>query len=169
MLDSVLLSRHVWVMSDIKPLYGQLHERFLARLIDGVITLPALQIIIALSANYAEFASLLGFVFGLAYYGLFAASAWQATPGKRLLGLYICKQDGTRLRRPDAIARELAVMIPAYPVYVSFLSPQIAAMLFLGLAIIWYGRILNSPKRTAMHDLLCHTLVRRGRLGSIAA
>lgn len=136
-------------------------------MIDGIITLPLLQVVTMLLAGNPGMASIAGFLIGLLYYAWFSASGWQATPGKRLVGIYVTHSDGTRLSLKDAFARELAVLIPTFPVYVSFFSPNMAATLFIALGTAWYGRILMTPERTGVHDLLCETRVRRGRLGSL--
>ena len=46
------------------------------------------------------------------YYALFEASAWQATPGKRILGLYVSDLGGRRLTFSRATIRNVAKMIP---------------------------------------------------------
>lgn len=154
-------------MQQPEQLYAPLHERFLARLIDGIITLPFLQIATAIFASNEGIASIVGFLLGLLYYAWFAASNWQATPGKRIVGLYITDASGARLPLKEAFAREIAVLVPTFPVYVSIFSPEMAASLFLLLGMLWYGRILATPERTGMHDILCETRVRRGRVGSL--
>jgi len=148
-----------------QPNYAQIHERFLARMLDGIITLPFLQIITALFAAHAGLASIVGFVLGLMYYAWFSASGWQATPGKRIVGIHVTRADGSRLSLREATAREIAALAPTFPVYVSFFSQQMAATLFVVLACVWYIRIAVSPERTGLHDEICATRVVRGRLG----
>lgn len=118
-------------MSPISAAYPALHERFLARLLDTIITLPAVQLISFIAGDNTPLATLAGFLFGLFYYGLFTASNWRATPGKRLVGIYVGDEAGRKLSLRDSIARELAVMVPAYPVYVSFLSQGLAAFCWI--------------------------------------
>lgn len=154
-------------MQQPEQLFAPLHERFLARLIDGFITLPFLQIATALFASNPGIAAVVGFILGVLYYGWFAASGWQATPGKRIVGLYITNAQGGRLPLKDACAREIAVLVPTFPIYVSFFSPEMAASLFIVLGVLWYGRILVTPQRMGMHDTVCETRVRRGRMGSL--
>lgn len=144
--------------------FAQLHERFLARMLDGLITLPFLQILTALFASNMALASIVGFLGGLFYYAWFASRGWQATPGKRIVGIYIRREDGTRLTFKESVAREIATLMPTFPIYVSFFSQNMAATLFLVMGIIWYGRILMTPERTGVHDLLCGTRVVQGRV-----
>lgn len=154
-------------MQQPEQLFAPLHERFLARLIDGLITLPFLQLATALFASNQGISSIVGFILGLLYYAWFAASGWQATPGKRIVGLYITNAVGGRLPLKEALAREIAVLVPTFPIYVSIFSPEMAASLFIMLGIFWYGRILVTPERTGVHDTVCETRVRRGRVGSL--
>ncbi len=154
-------------MQQPEQLFAPLHERFLARLIDGLITLPFLQIATALFASNEGLASIVGFILGLCYYAWFAASGWQATPGKRIVGLYITDAKGGRLPMKEAFAREIAVLVPTFPIYVSIFSPEMAASLFMVLGVLWYGRILVTPERTGVHDMACDSRVRRGRVGSL--
>lgn len=154
-------------MQQPEQLFAPLHERFLARLLDGLITLPFLQIATAIFASNEGIASIVGFMLGLLYYAWFAASNWQATPGKRIVGIYITNTHGGRLTLKEACAREIAVLAPTFPIYLSIFSPEMAASLFLVLGVLWYGRILVTPERTGVHDMVCETRVRRGRVGSL--
>lgn len=87
----------------------------------------------------------LGFVaVSILYYIVFEASAWQGTPGKRLLGLKVTDLSGDRI----SIARSTG----------RFFGKYISALLLL-----WgYIRILFNPKRQGLHDSMAGTLVRRG-------
>lgn len=154
-------------MSQPAHSYAQIHERFLARMIDGIITLPFLQVVTLLFSSHAGLASIAGFLLGLFYYAWFSASNWQATPGKRIVGIYVVRSDGARLSLRESVAREIAALAPTFPVYVSFFEPQMGATLFVVLALLWYGRILITPDRTGLHDLICDTRVRLGRHGSL--
>ena len=69
------------------------------------------------------------------YFTLFEASAWQATPGKRLLGLRVVSAvDGSRLGVGRAALRQLAGVL---------------SWLTLNLGHVWAGR---KPQRRALHD-----------------
>jgi uncharacterized RDD family membrane protein YckC len=89
--------------------------------------------------------NVLTLVFTLLYYGLFTASKWQATPGKRLLGLHIVGTDGRKLRFGLGVGRFFAY----------FLSSII-----LGVGFFMIGW---SDQKKGMHDILCRTRVIHGR------
>lgn len=68
--------------------------------------------------------------------------AWQATPGKRLLGMRIVDAEtGGRATFPQLLTRFLSYLISALP---------------LGLGYLWMA---FDPKRQALHDKLAGTLV----------
>jgi uncharacterized RDD family membrane protein YckC len=82
----------------------------------------------------------------LIYQGLFVSGAWQATPGKRLCGLYVIRSDGARLTAAVAVLRYLCY-------FLSFLP------LGAGFVMIFWMR-----ERKALHDVICGTRVVHGRL-----
>ena len=73
-------------------------------------------------------------VIGFVYYMVFEASSWQATPGKRLLGLRVSTVDGGRLGVVAAAVRQLAGVL---------------SWLTLNLGHAW---ALKPPQRRALHD-----------------
>jgi len=79
----------------------------------------------------------------LAYQAYFLAGPWQATPGKRMLGVYVIRADGARVDAAIAVLRYLCFMILAP---VGFLT------------IFW------TQERKALHDMVCGTRVVYGRL-----
>ncbi len=81
-------------------------------------------------------------VVGCLYYTLFEASAWQATPGKRILRLYVTDLNAQRLSFGRALLRNLA--------------RQISGFLFIGYIIAGF-----TEKKQALHDLLAGSLVLR--------
>jgi len=88
----------------------------------------------------------IGLVVVLAYQGFFMAGAWQATPGKRLCGLYVIRTDGARIDVAIAVLRYLCYFLSFLPFGAGF------AMIF------W------TNERKALHDVLCGTRVVHGRL-----
>jgi uncharacterized RDD family membrane protein YckC len=87
------------------------------------------------------------FVFVLAivisvYFTLFEASVWQATPGKRLLRLYVTDLNGRRISFRRALVRNLA--------------RQLSGFLFIGYLLAGF-----TEKKQALHDLLAGSLVLR--------
>lgn len=79
---------------------------------------------------------------GCVYYTMFEASRWQATPGKRILRLYVTDLNGQRITYGRALIRNLA--------------RQISGFLFIGYIIAGF-----TEKKQALHDLLAGCLVLR--------
>jgi uncharacterized RDD family membrane protein YckC len=79
---------------------------------------------------------------GCMYYTMFEASNWQATPGKRILRLYVTDLNGQRLTFGRALMRNLA--------------RQISGFLFIGYIIAGF-----TEKKQALHDILAGCLVLR--------
>ncbi|MES2984572.1 MAG: RDD family protein [Pseudomonadota bacterium] len=149
-------------MRQAQPIDAGRLERLFAYLIDTILGLIAASIAGQLLAptGLALIGAFCGFA---AYYTLFTASAWQATPGKRLLSIYVIRADGRPLTKRDACERFLAFMLPNLPVYTSFIPATIAPILVVWLCLFWFAPILFSPTRQGFHDRLCHTRVIVGR------
>jgi uncharacterized RDD family membrane protein YckC len=79
---------------------------------------------------------------GCLYYTLFEASNWQATPGKRILRLYVTDLNGKRITFGRALIRNLA--------------RQISGILFIGYVIAGF-----TEKKQALHDIIASCLVLR--------
>ena len=79
---------------------------------------------------------------GCLYYTVFEASIWQATPGKRILRLYVTDLNGIRISFGRALLRNLA--------------RQISGFLFIGYLIAGF-----TEKKQALHDILAGCLVLR--------
>jgi len=79
---------------------------------------------------------------GCVYYTLFEASSWQATPGKRILRLYVTDLNGQRVTLGRALLRNLA--------------RQISGFLFIGYILAGF-----TEKKQALHDILASCLVLR--------
>jgi uncharacterized RDD family membrane protein YckC len=77
------------------------------------------------------------------YYTLFEASAWQATPGKRVLRLYVAGVNGQRVTFARAAARNLAKIISSLTFLVGYLVAGF------------------TEKKQALHDILASCLVLR--------
>jgi uncharacterized RDD family membrane protein YckC len=89
---------------------------------------------------------LVGFVLAVAYYVYFTQGKWQATPGKRLLGIYIVRTDGARISAGLGLGRYLCYIISGLPFLIGFMM------------IGWTG------EKTGLHDLICDTRVAFGKL-----
>jgi uncharacterized RDD family membrane protein YckC len=77
------------------------------------------------------------------YFGLMESGPWQATVGKRLLGLKVICARGDRLSRSQAFKRALCKPASLWPLLIGIFA------------------IALSSKKTAFHDKLCSTLVVR--------
>jgi uncharacterized RDD family membrane protein YckC len=77
------------------------------------------------------------------YYTMFEASIWQATPGKRVLRLYVADLNGQRVTFGRAGARNLAKMISSLTFLVGYLVAGF------------------TEKKQALHDILASCLVLR--------
>jgi uncharacterized RDD family membrane protein YckC len=79
---------------------------------------------------------------GCLYYTVFEASSWQATPGKRILKLYVTDLNGQRISIQRALIRNLA--------------RQISGIFFIGYVIAGF-----TEKKQALHDIIASCLVFR--------
>ncbi|MGO9026592.1 MAG: RDD family protein [Beijerinckiaceae bacterium] len=86
------------------------------------------------------------FAAAIVYNVLFVSGSWQATPGKRLLGLHIITASGQRVGGWRAFGRYLCYIVSALPFYIGFMM------------IGW-----NKEKK-GIHDMICETRVVYGKL-----
>ncbi len=85
----------------------------------------------------------------LGYRITFEACAGQATPGKRLLGIYVAHLDRSRISFRESIVRTL----------MSYIS---------GAIVVGHFFYFFTPKKQALHDLVANTVVYQGtRPGSL--
>jgi len=98
----------------------------------------------------AKLAVILAFVIskGSFYSGFFQASAWQASIGKRLLGLYVTDTAGKRLGLLRSLGR-------------SFAKDFFNVLPFIGAASV--ATIAATSRRQALHDYAAKTVVLKGR------
>lgn len=80
-----------------------------------------------------------------AYFTFFIGGTWQATPGKRAMGIYVMHRDGRPVTRACALGRGVA-----------YLASWVIFALGFVLAAF-------TAERTALHDLLCDTRVVYGK------
>lgn len=152
-------------MKPTSPIYASRPERFFAYLIDTLILLVPGSLVVSLLGG--EDVAVVGvFLVSLVYYTYFTASRWQATPGKRVLNLYVTRTDDRALTPRDALERFLAFILPSLPIYSSIMVQQQAAMLVFWLSLFWFAPILFTPERIGLHDRICRTRVVVGKVGA---
>ena len=137
-------------------------ERLFAYLID-VLILFVLTLFAVLLLGQGGPGLIGAFLCNAAYYTAFTSGSWQATPGKRLLNIYVIRTDGRPLSQRNALDRFLSFIIPSLPIYSSLLTQQQAASVVLWLSIMWFMPILTTPQRTGLHDRICDTRVVVGK------
>lgn len=98
------------------------------------------------STGDTGFISLIGVLVAIAYYIYFGSGKWQATPGKRALGIYIVRTDGAPISGTLAFGRYLSYVLSGLP---------------LGLGFLMVGW---SDENKALHDMICGTRVVYGKL-----
>ena len=152
-------------MKHTLPIYAGRAERFFAYLIDALILLVPGTLVVAL-LDSADVAVVGVFLVSLSYYTYFTASRWQATPGKRMLSIYVARVDHQPLTPRDALERFLAFILPSLPIYSSIMPQQQAAMVVFWLTVTWFAPILFPPERIGLHDRMCRTRVLVGKVGA---
>ena len=137
-------------------------ERFFAYLLDTIILFAPKFLLIGLFGN-SGLVPILAFLCDAAYATMFVGSHWQATPGQRILNIYIVRESGHRLGNSAALERYLAYVLPSLPLYTSLLPDDVGRSIAGMLIMAWFGPILFTPERTGVHDMLCKTRVIVGR------
>ena len=95
--------------------------------------------------------NLLSFVVGVAYFAGLESSVWQATVGKKALGMIVTDTNGNRISFLRAFGRYLGKILSAM-------------ILFIGFIMVAF-----TQKKQGLHDLLASTLVVRGEPGQIGS
>ncbi|MCI5049871.1 MAG: RDD family protein [Rickettsiales bacterium] len=136
--------------------------RAFAVFLDQLILLPVLVIFTGLLADTTGTQSLISLIVSGIYYVMFLQSSWQATPGKRIVGIYVVSQDGNFITKEQALMRYLAFIMPALPLHTS-LETDTSMVLIMWLHLIWFFPVALTINKTGIHDMLCHTFVVHGR------
>ena len=138
----------------IRPVYAGFWRRVVAAVVDGCLLLVVL-VALSRALNMPGFLlredwlpSLLSGLVSLAYAALFESSAWQATPGKRLIRIKVTDLRGARITLGRAVLRHLAQLLSA-------------ACLMLGYVMAAFTR-----RRQCLHDKIAGTLVVRAGLSA---
>ena len=136
--------------------------RALAVLLDWLILLPISHLFASLTLDSANMQVLLSLFIPGAYYVIFVSGSWQATPGKRVTGIYITNQDGSQLDAKQALQRYLAYSMPIFPLLTSF-EFNTSSVISMWLHIVWFFPVAITINKTGIHDMLCHTYVVHGK------
>jgi uncharacterized RDD family membrane protein YckC len=139
--------------------YAGFWLRFAAIIVDGIIFLPLsiVSYLLQSAANHVDEPSakiLLGLfmicygIFEIVarwlYFALMESSSWQATLGKRLLGIRVTSLDGQRIGFGRATGRYFGKILSALILFVGFIMAGL------------------TERKQALHDMLAGTLVVRG-------
>jgi uncharacterized RDD family membrane protein YckC len=141
---------------------GLLGKRYMARFIDSIIVfLPVLAAFGLAGAIHARSTAEIlvqggvCLIFFVGYGAAFESSPWQATLGKRLMGLRVYTAEGNRLTPFQAAARNLTKEGP----FVVFAFIPFGRLL----GVVWLCTHLvvvnSSPVYQAIHDRIARTLV----------
>jgi len=95
-------------------------------------------------------------VIGFAYYTLFEASKWQATPGKMAVGIHVTDTQGRRLTLARSAGRNAVRLTNMLRIPVP-------------LPLICYLVAAFTERKQGIHDLLAQTYVLTGRPDTVAA
>ena len=138
--------------------YAGFWVRVWASVVDSLISLLVVVPVIALAgrgwADAYNDAAAAGIVFvanclvGWLYFALFESRGWQATPGKRLLGLRVTDLAGNRISFGRASGRYFSKLLSFLIFYIGFIM--------VGL----------TDKKQGLHDKMVDTLVLRGNAGT---
>ncbi|MBN2872531.1 MAG: RDD family protein [Halothiobacillaceae bacterium] len=132
--------------------YGGFWKRLLAYLVDWFILMVIVVVVAMLGAVLlfaggvpeawaAPFGNLVGLIGGWLYYAFLESSAWQATPGKRLLGMKVVDRQGERIGFWRATGRHFAKILSALILLVGFLM------------------VAFTRRKQGLHDILAGCLV----------
>ena len=141
--------------------YAGFGNRAGALLLDGLI----------LAALVSISGGVFGFVAGIAYFPLLTSSKWQATLGKKAFGIIVTDKNGERISFLRAVGRCFApwifalllLLIAALTIETRTTFGMIAASISMLLLLIGYLMQPFTARKQALHDILCGTLVVKGR------
>jgi uncharacterized RDD family membrane protein YckC len=146
-------------------------------LILGAVGLAAGAILSRPFAVLGPWGQVVGFIIALAYFGFTQSSKGGGrSPGMRLLGLKVIRQDGGLLELRQSVARAgifcAAYFLISLPNYLSGGNPWINAILSTPLFAVYFGiiylLIFNRRTRQSLHDLALRTYVVKAADGPLA-
>lgn len=141
--------------------YGETWRRLAAGLVDAALLAVPVGVAWALMpADPAQtLPTIIVFASGLVmfYRMILEGSAWQATPGKRLLDLKVTAPDGARLSYANTAVR-------GWPFWLPGAMTGVTGQLMPALVVICVAALLLIPltaRRQGLHDLTARTIVVR--------
>lgn len=137
--------------------YAGFWIRVAACIIDYIIFLAVIfaTLYLFIVANFAQdmtslleengWVSILAMLLFALYYILFTASRWQATPGKRLMGIYVAKADGDRIGYGRSLWRFISYTFSGITLYIGYLM------------------VAFTRQKRGLHDFIAGTVVKYGK------
>ncbi|APE26962.1 RDD family protein [Aurantiacibacter gangjinensis] len=104
----------------------------------------------AAATGAATLVSLISLVIGIAYFVVLESSNWQATLGKKALGLIVTDEGGNRITWLRALGRYVAKILSAIILLIGFIM------------------VAFTDKKQGLHDIICSTLVLKAQPGQVA-
>ncbi len=101
----------------------------------------------AAATGMATVVSLIMVFLSIAYFVIMESGPWQATLGKKAVGIIVTDENGGRISPLRAIGRYLAKILSAL-------------ILFIGFIMVAF-----TDKKQGLHDMICSTLVVKGQPG----
>jgi uncharacterized RDD family membrane protein YckC/predicted DNA-binding WGR domain protein len=130
----------------VHSIYGDFGKRLAATMIDWAAQISVAGIVSGFTGVFLDGGMLVSIAIlatGIGYPVYFESSAWQATPGKRAMGLIVTDLQGNRISPSRAFARLLAKM-------------GVSTMLTSGIGFL---TALFTGKKQALHDFIAGTVV----------
>jgi uncharacterized RDD family membrane protein YckC len=84
---------------------------------------------------------------------------WSATPGKRMLRIYVANRDGTRVRPSNAAMRVAAFHFFFLSFFVGDASPGVMGWISLGIVFVNLAMVVTDDQHRALHDRIAGTVV----------
>ena len=182
-------------------IYAGFWRRLISMLIDTLILFPVLYVllfVLPLVPNYAA-KVVIGQLVWFLYFAGFESSSWRATPGRRIMSLYLVLETGGAVSFAKAAMRYIIFALPSVPYLVFTATPLYQKLIELPLLIqarapitpehlqalkltqfTSYGAlagmillttlpIVFTKQKTAVHDLLMKTRMKKGKFSNTTA
>jgi uncharacterized RDD family membrane protein YckC len=161
-------SSHAAIASTELPIhYAGFWIRVLAHIVDQVVVIVivvvvsfVIDVVFALTAGGRSDPTVIAVLAGLTfvaeiiivvgYQMISLRSRWQATPGKRLCGIYIIRTDGRRIGPGLALGRYLGVLLSVMIMYVGIIM------------------VAFTNQKKGLHDIICGTRVIYGKAEDVS-